>query len=39
MVRWLERNAYDVSYTTGIDSNMRGAELLEHKAVSLRWPR
>ena len=32
MVRWLERNGYDVSYTTGVDTDRRGAELLEHKA-------
>ena len=31
MVRWLERNGYDVSYTTGVDTDRRGAELLEHK--------
>ena len=31
MVRWLEANGYDVSYTTGIDTDRRGAELLEHK--------
>ncbi len=30
MLRWLERNGYDVSYTTGIDSHRRGGELLEH---------
>ena len=30
MLRWLERNGYDVSYTTGIDSARRGAEILEH---------
>jgi len=30
MVRWLERNGYNVSYTTGVDSDRRGAELLEH---------
>jgi hypothetical protein len=29
-VRWLERNGYDVSYTTGMDSERRGAEILEH---------
>ena len=23
-VRWLERNGYDVSYTTGVDSDRRG---------------
>ena len=31
MIRFLERNGYDVSYTTGIDTARRGAELLEHK--------
>jgi hypothetical protein len=31
MVRWLEQNGYDVSYTSGIDTDRRGAELLEHK--------
>jgi hypothetical protein len=30
MVRWLERNGYDVSYTTGVDSHRRGGEILEH---------
>ncbi len=30
MVRWLEANGYDVSYTTGVDTDRRGAELLEH---------
>jgi hypothetical protein len=32
MVRWLERNGYDVSYFSGIDTERRGAELLEHRA-------
>jgi hypothetical protein len=32
MVRWLERNGYDVSYTTGIDSHRFASELLEHKS-------
>jgi regulation of enolase protein 1 (concanavalin A-like superfamily) len=32
MVRWLEANGYDVSYFTGVDSDRRGAEMLEHKA-------
>src|SRR5262249_49529304 len=31
MVRWLERNGYDVSYSTGVDTDRRGAELLEHR--------
>jgi hypothetical protein len=31
MVRWLERNGYDLSYSTGIDTDRRGAEILEHK--------
>ena len=32
MVRWLERNGYDVSYATGVDSDRAGAELREHRA-------
>ena len=31
MVRWLERNGYDVSYSSGIDTDRRGEELFEHK--------
>ncbi|SEK22521.1 DUF4082 domain-containing protein [Nonomuraea pusilla] len=31
MVRWLENNGYDVSYTTNVDTARRGQELLEHK--------
>ena len=31
MVRWLERNGYDVSYFTGLDGDRRGTEILEHK--------
>jgi methionine-rich copper-binding protein CopC len=31
MVRWLESNGYDVSYTTGVDSDRRGAEIREHQ--------
>ncbi len=31
MVRWLERNGYDVSYFTGVDSDRRGAEIREHR--------
>ncbi|MBT2231288.1 DUF4082 domain-containing protein [Nonomuraea sp. NEAU-A123] len=32
MVRWLEANAYDVSYATNVDTARLGAELLEHRA-------
>ncbi len=32
MVRWMERNGYDVSYSTGVDSDRLGSELLEHRA-------
>ncbi|HEU4942527.1 MAG TPA: N,N-dimethylformamidase beta subunit family domain-containing protein, partial [Gaiellaceae bacterium] len=32
MVRWLERNGYDVSYFSGIDTARSGPELLEHRA-------
>jgi hypothetical protein len=31
MVRWLEANGYDVSYSTGVDSDRAGALLLNHK--------
>jgi hypothetical protein len=31
MVRFLERNGYDVSYASGLDTHLRPAELLEHK--------
>ncbi|WP_239139253.1 DUF4082 domain-containing protein, partial [Sphaerisporangium krabiense] len=31
MVRWLEANGYDVSYTSNVDTASRPAELLEHK--------
>jgi VCBS repeat-containing protein len=30
MVRWLERNGYDVSYFTGVDADRLGSEILEH---------
>ena len=30
MLRWLERNGYDVSYTTGLDAERRGSEIPEH---------
>ena len=32
MVRWLEANGYNVSYSTGVDTDRRGAEILEHRA-------
>ena len=32
LVRWIERNGYDVSYFTGVDTDRRGSELLEHDA-------
>lgn len=31
MVRWLEANGYDVSYASGIDTDRRGAQILQHK--------
>ncbi len=31
LVRWLERNGYDVAYTSCIDTERRPAELLKHK--------
>jgi N,N-dimethylformamidase beta subunit-like, C-terminal/FlgD Ig-like domain len=32
LLRWLEHNGYDVSYTTDVDTGRRGAELLEYRA-------
>jgi hypothetical protein len=32
MVRWLERNGYDMSYTTNTDIAKSGSQLLNHKA-------
>ena len=32
MIRWLEANGYNVSYSTGVDTDRRGQELLEHNA-------
>src|SRR5262249_56716476 len=31
MIRWLEANGYNVSYSTDVDTDRRGSELLEHK--------
>jgi hypothetical protein len=31
MIRWLEANGYDVSYFTGVDSDLRGPNILKHK--------
>jgi hypothetical protein len=31
MVRWLEANGFDVSYTTGVDTHRRGALIRNHK--------
>jgi N,N-dimethylformamidase beta subunit-like, C-terminal len=31
LVRWLERNGYDVSYFAGVDTDRRGERLLDHK--------
>ena len=31
MLRWLERNGYNLSYFTGVDSAQRGGEILKHK--------
>jgi hypothetical protein len=32
MVRWLERNGYDVSYFTGVDSDRRGNLIRDHRS-------
>lgn len=31
MVRFMEQNGYNISYTTDVDTDRRGSELLEHK--------
>lgn len=31
MVRWLESNGYDVSYTTGVDGHARGGLIQDHR--------
>jgi hypothetical protein len=31
MARWIEANGYDVSYFSGVDTDRRGAEILEHR--------
>jgi hypothetical protein len=31
MIRWLENNAYDVSYASNLDTAMRGSNLLDHR--------
>jgi hypothetical protein len=31
MARWIEANGYDVSYISGVDTDRRGAEILEHR--------
>ena len=36
MIRWLERNGYDVSYFTDVDTHRSGGELLEHDVPSCR---
>ena len=39
MVRWLEANGYDVSYTTGVDTDRRGAELHRAQGLPVGRPR
>ena len=39
MVRWLERNGYDVSYFTGVDTDRRGAEIARPQGLPLRRAR
>jgi len=31
MIRWIEANGYDVSYTSSVDTAMRGSQILNHK--------
>src|SRR5438094_790099 len=32
LIRWLERNGYDVTYSTDVDTHANGGDLLNHKA-------
>jgi hypothetical protein len=32
-IRWLERNGYDVTYSTDVDTHADGGQLLNHKSV------
>jgi hypothetical protein len=32
-IRWLERNGYDVTYSTDVDAHANGSQLLNHKAA------
>jgi hypothetical protein len=31
MIRWLEQNGYDVSYTTGVDTDRNGDLIRRHR--------
>ena len=39
MVQFLEKNGYDVSYTSGVDTDANGALLLNHKVCMSTGPR
>ena len=39
MIRFLERNGYDVSYTTGVDTDRRGNLIKNHKRLPVGRPR
>ena len=39
MLRWLERNGYDVTYTTGVDSDRRGNLIQNHDVFLSVGPR
>ena len=39
MVRWLEANGYDVSYSTGVDSDRLGSGIAGTPDLPIDWPR
>ena len=39
MVRWLERNGYDISYSSGVDRDRRGNAAAGTQGVPLGWSR
>ena len=39
MIRWLERNGYDVSYETGVDTDRYGSLIRNHRIFMSSGPR
>ena len=39
MIRWLERNGYDVSYETGVDTDRYGSLIKQPQGLHVHRPR